>query len=243
MMVADSSLRFIIDGLAEAFSMIVRLDPYLISVVGVSVRVSGVALLVSVLFSATVASLISFRRFLGRGSLQLLVHTGMGVPSVIVGLVVLMLLTKKGPLGPLNLIWTPTAMIISQFVLITPLITGIMVSSLSAVDRSISDAAYTLGATHRQQIWTVIREARFGFITAVMAGFGRAVAEVGSVLMVGGNIVWSDGLSYTRTLTTAMVVEARKGKFESALALGIILIAIVLALNLLAHWVQKRETK
>lgn len=230
----------LLSAFAQAFSMILRPDPYLLSVVGVSLRVSGMALLISVPVSALVASLLGLGRFPGRNLLRTLVNTGMGIPSVIVGLVVLLLLSRSGPFGGLSLLWTPTAMVISQCVLITPLITGIMLSALVAVDRAITEAAHALGASRVQRVWTVIREARFGFLTAVIAGFGRAISEVGSVLLVGGNIVFPNGISYTRTLTTAIVVETRKGQFETALALGIVLIVIVLSLNLLASRLQRR---
>lgn len=126
-------------------------------------------------------------------------------------------------------------MIISQTVLITPLIIGIMLSGLDSVEDSLVDAATSLGANRWQRIGTIIYEARFGFITALIAGFGRAISEVGSVILVGGNIVWSNDISYTRTLTTAIVVETRKGNFETALALGLVLLAIVLTINLIVH--------
>ncbi|HIE48470.1 TPA: ABC transporter permease subunit [Candidatus Bipolaricaulota bacterium] len=230
----------LLSAVSQAFSMIVSLDSYLLSVVGVSLRVSGMALVISVPLSALVAALLGLARFPGRNLLRTLVNTGMGVPSVIVGLVVLLLLSRSGPFGGLGLLWTPTAMVISQCVLITPLITGVMLSALVGVDRAISEAAHALGASRLQRVLTVIREARFGFLTAVIAGFGRAISEVGSVLLVGGNIVFPHGVSYTRTLTTAIVVETRKGQFETALALGIVLIVIVLSLNLLASRLQRR---
>ena len=232
----------LLSAVSQAFSMIVSLDSYLLSVVGVSLKVSGMALLISVPVSALVASFLGLGRFPGRNFLRTLVNTGMGVPSVIVGLVVLLLLSRSGPFGGLGLLWTPTAMVISQCVLITPLITGVMLSAVVGVDRAISEAAHALGASRLQRVLTVIREARFGFLTAVLAGFGRAISEVGSVLLVGGNIVFPNGVSYTRTLTTAIVVETRKGQFETALALGIVLIVIVLSLNLVASRLQRRGT-
>ncbi|MFQ6090846.1 MAG: ABC transporter permease, partial [Candidatus Bipolaricaulia bacterium] len=148
--------KFISDSLSEALALIIHLDPYLLSVIGVSLRVSLWALAVSALISVGFAALISFGRFPGRRLLRLLVHTGMGVPSVIVGLFILMLLTRDGPFGALGLIWTPTAMIISQSVLIAPLITGVMLSALESVDDSLADAATTLGAGRWKRTWTVI---------------------------------------------------------------------------------------
>jgi len=240
-MTTATAMDFILSSLAEAFRLIISADPYLLSVIAVSLKVSLAALIASALISALFASFISLARFPGRGLLRLLMHTGMGVPSVIVGLFVLMLLTHGGPFGALGLIWTPTAMIISQSVLIIPLMTGVMLAALESVDELIADAATTLGAGRWGRIWTVIREARLGFAAALAAGFGRAISEVGSVMLVGGNIVWSDGLSYTRTLTTAIVVETRKGNFETALALGLILLALVLGLNLMIGVLRGRQ--
>ena len=219
----------------SAWSLIIGLDKYLLSIISVSLRVSLGALLISGGLSAISASLLHFLRFPGRRYLQAFVYTGMGVPSVIVGLITLMALSEQGPLGPLELLWTPSAMIISQTILITPLVTGIMLSSLESVDESLYSAAVTLGATKPQRVGTVFYEARYGFLTAVLAGFGRAISEVGSVILVGGNIVWSNEVSYTRTLTTAVVVETRKGNFEMALALGMVLVFIVLGVNVLAN--------
>lgn len=227
------SLTFFFDATRSAFNLLVGLDPYLYSIIGVSLTVSFGALLISGALSGLAAFIISFFRFPGRNGLSLLIYTGMGLPSVIVGLFVLLLLSKNGPLGGFGLLWTPTAMIISQTVLITPLITGVMLSGLDSVEDSVVDAATSLGANWWQRIWTIVYEARFSFITALIAGFGRAISEVGSVILVGGNIVWSNDVSYTRTLTTAIVVETRKGNFDSALALGLVLLVIVLTINLL----------
>ncbi|MCF7890077.1 ABC transporter permease [Candidatus Bipolaricaulota bacterium] len=226
------SLGFFFNATRSAFDLLIGLDPYLYSIIGVSLTVSFWALVISGTFSGLAAFIISFFRFPGRNWLSVLVYTGMGLPSVIVGLFVLLLLSKNGPLGGFGLLWTPTAMVISQTVLITPLVTGVMLSGLDSVDESVVDAATSLGANWWQRIWTVIYEARFSFITALIAGFGRAISEVGSVILVGGNIVWSNEVSYTRTLTTAIVVETRKGNFDSALALGLVLLTIVLAINI-----------
>jgi tungstate transport system permease protein len=229
------TLGFFSEAISDAFKLLVGLDPYLYSIIGVSLTVSFWALVASGVLSSLLAFVLSFLPFPGRNLLNILVYTGMGLPSVIVGLFVLLLLSKNGPFGAFDLLWTPTAMVISQTVLISPLITGIMLSALDSVDDSLIDAAKSLGADRWQRIATIIYEARFGFITALIAGFGRAISEVGSVILVGGNIVWSNDLSYTRTLTTAIIVETRKGHFEMALALGIVLLALVLVINLVVH--------
>ncbi|MBS3736754.1 MAG: ABC transporter permease [Candidatus Bipolaricaulota bacterium] len=225
-------LTFFFDAIRSAIDLLISFDPYLYSIIGVSLTVSLWALVLSGVLSGLIAFIVSFFRFPGCNALSLLVYTGMGLPSVIVGLFVLLLLSKNGPFGGFGLLWTPTAMIISQSVLITPLITGVMLSGLDSVEDTLVDAAKSLGANWWQRIWTIVYEARFGFITALIAGFGRAISEVGSVILVGGNIVWSNDISYTRTLTTAIVVETRKGNFDTALALGLVLLAIVLTINL-----------
>jgi tungstate transport system permease protein len=229
------TLGFFLQSFRDALELLFELDPYLYSIIGVSLKVSSLALVASGIISAIIAFVLTFFRFPGKHGLNVLVYTGMGLPSVIVGLFVLLMLSQNGPFGGLNLLWTPTAMVISQTVLITPLVTGIMLSGLDAVSDSLIDVSTSLGASRWQRIATIIYEARFGFITALIAGFGRAISEVGSVILVGGNIVWSNDISYTRTLTTAIIVETRKGHFEAALALGTVLLTIVLAVNLIVH--------
>ncbi|MCL7417648.1 MAG: ABC transporter permease, partial [Halalkalicoccus sp.] len=139
--------------------------------------------------------------------------------------------SNEGPLGALDLVFTPQAMIISQFVLATPVITGVSLAAVTGVEGSIRDAAYAMGGTRLDVALVVIKEARFGIATAVLAGFGRAISEVGSVLIVGGNIAYADGTAYTRTITTAITLEARQGRYETAMFLGAILVAIVLLVN------------
>lgn len=234
------SLHFLWVGLTQAVSLLLRLDPPLVSIIAVSLRVSITALLIGGAIAMPVAVLLSSKDFPGSQFLRTLINAGMGLPSVIAGLMVLLLLTARGPLGGFNLLWTPTAMIISQIVLITPLITGVMISSLRGVNKRVKDAAVSLGANRAQRALVILREAHYGLLTAFMAGFGRAIAEVGSVIMVGGNIAWADGISHTRTLTTAMILEVRRGNFEQALALGMILLTLVLIVNGIAILMQRR---
>jgi tungstate transport system permease protein len=232
-------MREIWGSVEAAFSLLFHPDRYLLSTILVSFKVSGIALLICFPVSAALAAAISLGRFPGRGAVKLLVRTAMGLPSVVVGLLVLLVLSEAGPFK--GLLWTPRAMVISQLVLITPLVLGVMISSLEGVSRRVAEAAHVLGANRLQVAWAVMREARLGFLTAAVAGFGRAIAEVGSVLIVGGNIAWADGTSYTRTLTTAIVVESRKGNFEAALAFGIVLMVLVLAVNLVLGLLGRPE--
>ena len=206
-------------------------DGYLPSIVFVSLYVSVTAVALSTLFSVPVAVAVGLTEFRGRRLLTSVVNTGMGFPSVVVGLAVLFVVSNQGPLGPLELVFTREAMILSQFVLATPPITAITLAAVAGVDDGVRDAAHALGGTRVDVALAVLREARYGIATAVLAGFGRAISEVGSVLIVGGNIAGADGVSKTRTLTTAVQLEARQGRYETAMLLGGVLLALVLAVN------------
>ncbi|AFZ74332.1 ABC transporter permease [Natronobacterium gregoryi] len=204
---------------------------YVRSIIYVSLYVSLVAVTLSTLFSLPVALLVGFKEFPGKGLVTSLINTGMGFPSVVVGLVVLFGVSNQGPLGELNLVFTREAMIMSQFVLATPVVTGVSLAAVSSVEQNVRDAAFAMGGTRADVALVTIKEARYGIATAVLAGFGRAISEVGSVLIVGGNIVGPDGHSKTRTLTTAIQLEARQGQFETAMILGAVLVVLVLVVN------------
>jgi len=213
---------------------------YVASIVVVTLQVSLTAVGLSTLVSLPTAVLIGFTDFPGKRLVTAVINTGMGFPSVVVGLVVLILLSNSGPLGQLDLAFTPQAMIVSQFVLATPVIVSISLSSVEEVGDPVRDAAYAMGGTRTDVGLVVLKEARYGIVTAVLAGFGRAISEVGSILIVGGNIVFSDGQSYTRTLTTAITVEARQGRYEVGLVLGAVLLALVLVVNVLGSWLRSK---
>jgi tungstate transport system permease protein len=213
---------------------------YVVSIILVSLQVSLTAVGLSTLVSLPVALVVGFTDFRGKSAFTAVVNTGMGFPSVVVGLVVLMALSNSGPLGDLNLAFTPEAMIVSQFVLATPVIMSVSLSAVDGVTESVRDAAFAMGGTKVDVGLVVIKEARYGIVTAVLAGFGRAISEVGSILIVGGNIVFSDGQSYTRTLTTAITVEARQGRYEVGLVLGAILLALVLGVNWLGSELREK---
>jgi len=206
-------------------------EGYVRSIVFVSLYVSVTAVALSTLFSVPVAVAIGFADFPGKGFVKSVVNTGMGFPSVVVGLIVLFAVSNQGPLGSLDLVFTREAMIMSQFVLATPPITAITLAAVSGVDEGVRDAARALGGTRLDAALVVLKEARYGIATAILAGFGRAVSEVGSVLIVGGNITSADGISKTRTLTTAIQLEARQGQYETAMILGAVLVALVLTVN------------
>ena len=206
-------------------------EGYVPSIVYVSLYVSVIAVSLSTLFSVPVAIVMGFVDFRGKQFVKSVINTGMGFPSVVVGLLVLFAVSNQGPLGSLELIFTKKAMIMSQFVLATPPITAISLAAVTGVEGNVRDAARVLGGTRLDAALVVIKEARYGIATAVLAGFGRAISEVGSVLIVGGNITSSDGISKTRTLTTAVQLEARQGRYETAMVLGAVLVAIVLLVN------------
>jgi tungstate transport system permease protein len=211
---------------------------YIVSTALVSLYVSTAAVSLSTLASMPVALGIAFNDFPGKDAATTLINTGMGFPSVVVGLVVLLMLSNTGPLGSLGLLFTPEAMIISQFVLATPVITSVSLSAIEGVSQQKRDAAFAAGGTSRDVGIVVIKEARYGIVTAVLAGYGRAISEVGSVLIVGGNIAFADGTSFTRTLTTAVTLEARQGRYEVGIALGGVLLMLVLGVNAIGSWVR-----
>ena len=201
---------------------------YVHDIVYVSLYVSLTAVVLSTLVSLPIALLVGFSKFPGKRLVVAFINTGMGFPSVVVGLVVLFTVSNQGPLGQagFSLVFTKEAMIMSQFVLAAPVITGVSLAAVTSVEEGVRDAAYAMGGTRLDIALVTIREARYGIATGVLAGLGRAISEVGSVLIVGGNIEGS-----TRTLTTAIQLEARQGRFELALILGGILVVLVLLIN------------
>ena len=213
---------------------------YVISTAIVSLYVSTAAVGLSTLASLPIALAIGFSDFRGKNAVTTVINTGMGFPSVVVGLVVLLFLSNAGPFGSLGLLFTPKAMIISQFVLATPVIMSVSLSAVEGVDQRIRDAAFAAGGTSRDVGLVVVKEARYGIVTAILAGYGRAISEVGSVLVVGGNIAFADGTAFTRTLTTAVTLEARQGRYEVGIALGAVLLVLVLGVNAIGSWARRR---
>jgi tungstate transport system permease protein len=228
---------------------------YLVSIVEVTLRVSLTAVVLATVTGIALAVAVGFTEFRGKRLVEAVVNTGMGFPSVVVGLVVLVLLSNSGPVGGgfaffglrfggVELLFTPTAMVISQFVLALPVVTSVSLSAIEGVDGSLRDAAFASGGTERDVQLAVVREARYGITTAVLAGFGRAISEVGSVLIVGGNIALNtpagEQVSFTRTLTTAITLEARKGNIETGIALGVVLLGLALGVNALGNYVRDR---
>ena len=227
----------IIEGFTRAFSLILNLDKELLGIIFLSIKVSGTALVVATLLGLPFGALLGFKKFPMRGLFINVINTFMGLPPVVVGLFVYLLLSRSGPLGFMALLYTPTAMIIAQSILAFPIVTSLSHSAIVSVDPLIKQASMTLGATPLQVSLTIIREARYGIMSGIIAAFGRVMAEVGAIVIVGGNIA-----GFTRVMTTTIALETDKGNFELALALGIILLTISLVINSGLHLIQKKST-
>lgn len=217
--------------------------PDLIEIVTLSMRVSGVALLFSALVGIPVGALMGLKRFPGRRLIMVLLYTGMGFPPVVIGLLVYLLLSNSGPLRNLDLafipsLFTPGAMILAQAIISFPLVAGFTMAAVMGVNPDMHTQIRALGASERQTAWTILSEARLGVIVAIVAGFGSIISEVGAVMLVGGNIEHQ-----TRVLTTAVVLETRKGNFDLAIALGVILMSLTFIANLVMLRLQGRDTE
>ncbi len=218
------------DAIGEAFRLVVALDPGLVEIVGLSLRVSLTAVLVAALVGLPVGAALALFRFPGRQALVVLTNALMGLPPVVVGLIVYLMLSRSGPLGVLGLLFTPTAMIVAQTLLVVPIVAALTRQTVEELWSEYGEQLRSLGAARGRAVWTLLRDGRFSLFTAVLAGFGRASAEVGAVMIVGGNID-----HVTRVMTTAIALETSKGNLALALGLGLILIALALAVNGAAH--------
>lgn len=205
------------------------------SITLLSLRVSGLATVISLLIGLPFGTLLALGKFPGRSFLLSLINTGMALPPVVVGLAVAMTLWRSGPLGDLHLIYTPTAIVIAQTVIAAPVVTGLTAAALQQLNPRLRLQLYGLGASRTQMILSLWREARLPLLAAVMAGFGSVISEVGASMMVGGNI-----RGQTRVLTTAIVLETSRGEFEQAIALSVLLLIITFLINWALTWIQQR---
>lgn len=224
------------EALHEAFRLLVSGDPYLWKIVARSLHVSGLAVLFGLVVGIPVGTWLGLARFPGRGIGVALVNTGLALPPVVVGLFVYVLLSRQGPLGNLNLLYTPGAMVTAQFLLAAPYVAAITLAAVQTVPPELRLHARALGASRWQALLLHLREARLSLMAAVAAGFGAVISEVGAVMMVGGNVQGE-----TRVITTAIVLETRRGRFATAMALGIILLAIAFAANAFITRVQQAQ--
>ncbi len=224
----------ILTGFWQAFLLIFHLDAELLGIIWLSLKVSVGALIIATLTGLPLGAFLGLRRFPLKEAGVSLLNTFMGLPPVVVGLFLYLLLSRQGPLGFFGILYTPLAMILAQIILAFPIVAALSHSAIVNVDPVIRLASRTLGATPVQETITIIKEARYGIISGVVAAFGRVTAEVGAIIIVGGNIA-----GYTRVMTTTIALETDKGNFELAMALGIILLAISLLVNLALRAVQK----
>ena len=223
-------------GFGEAIGSLLAMRQELLGVLGLSLVVSGCAVVAAMALGVPAGIFLGLHAFPGRRFLVTVVNTGMGLPPVVVGLVVFLLLARAGPFGGLEQLYTPSAMILAQVIIATPLVVGITLAAVQALDPRVHLQILSLGASRWQYWWKLVQEARLSLVAALAAGFGSIISEVGAVMMVGGNIK-----GQTRVMTTAIVLETRQGNFALAVALGALLLSLAMALNWLFTSVQQRS--
>lgn len=228
-------MELILQGTKQAMLLLVRGDPEVLRIALLSLQVSGAATLLSLLAGIPLGTVLALARFPGRNIAMTLVNTGMGLPPVVVGLFVSIFLWRSGPLGFLELLYTPTAIVIAQFVIAAPIVTGLTVAAVQQLNPRLRLQLLGLGASRLQVVWLLLKEARLPLLAAVMAGFGGVISEIGASIMVGGNIY-----RQTRVLTTATVLETSKGNFDTAIALSLLLLLLTFAVNWTLTWIQQR---
>jgi tungstate transport system permease protein len=231
-------VELIVEGFIQAFRLLLTWDRDVAEVTLLSLKISGAATLISTVIGITAGTAVALLRFPGKRFLISVVNTGMGLPPVVVGLFVTIFIWRSGPLGSLGLLYTPAAMVLAQVVIAAPIITGVSLAAMQRLPGKLRLQILALGATRRQMVWLLMKEARLPLLTAVMAGFGGVISEIGASIMVGGNIK-----GYTRVLTTATVMETGKGNFALAIALGVILLILAFTVNYILTAVQQRKVK
>ncbi|MBA4391395.1 MAG: tungstate transporter permease [Syntrophus sp. (in: bacteria)] len=229
-------MDLIFEGIKKAFIILFTFNPEVMGITFLSLKVSGLATFISLLIGVSGGAFIALSDFPGKRILVSLVNTGMALPPVVVGLFVSILLWRSGPLGFLGILYTPTAMIVAQTVIATPIVMGISLAAMQQLPKKLRLQTLALGATRAQMVWVLIKEAKLPLLAAVMAGFGGVISEIGASIMVGGNIK-----GYSRVLTTATVMETSRGNFDVAIALSLILLVLVYAVNLILTHIQQRE--
>jgi tungstate transport system permease protein len=229
-------MEIIVQGITQAFWLLVHADHAMLQIAFLSLLVSGIATLLSLAVGIPLGSLLGLSRFPGRSIVVTLVNTGMGAPPVVIGLMVSIFLWRNGPLGVLHLLYTPRAMIIAQFIIAAPLVIGFTMAGMQQLDPKLRLQIRALGASQVQMVWLLLKEARLPLLAAIMAGFGAVISEVGASMMVGGNIT-----GQTRVMTTAIVGENSKGNFALAIALSIILMILVYLVNFVLTSIQQRS--
>jgi len=229
-------MDLLVEGVRRAIGLVLTGDREVLAILWLSIRVSGLATGIALVLGIPAGAALALTRFPGRTLIVSAVNTGMGLPPVVVGLFVTLLLWRSGPLGDLEILYTPAAIVVAQAAIAAPIVTGITLAAIQNVPALFRLQLLALGASRAQMVWVVIREARLPMLAAVMAGFGGVISEVGASVMVGGNIK-----GQTRTLTTAMVLETGKGNFEVAIALAVLLLAVVFAVSYALTAIQQRR--
>jgi tungstate transport system permease protein len=229
-------MKFIIEGLKTALILLKTGDSQVINITMLTLKVCGIATLLSVIIGVPIGIYLALREFPGRRIIVTLVNVGMGLPPVVVGLLVSIMLWRYGPLGFLGLMYTPTAIVIAQAVIASPLVIGLTMSAIQSLDPNLAVQIKALGATKWQLMWILISEARLGLLAAVIAGFGGVVSEVGAAMMVGGNVK-----DLTRVLTTAISLHVSRGDFGMAIALSIILLLLSFMVTYILTTAQQRR--
>ncbi len=224
------------EGLRKALELLLTLDPEVLRITLLSLQVSGIATLLSVVVGLGLAVVVALNEFPGKRLVIALMNTGMGLPPVVVGLFVTVMLWRNGPLGFLGILYTPSAIILAQSVIATPIIAGLGLAALQHLPPGLRLQILSLGATRTQLVWLLLKEARLPLLAAIMAGFGGVISEVGASIMVGGNLKGS-----TRVLTTATVMETSRGNFEVAFALSFILLVLAFSVNAALTHLQQRD--
>ncbi|HEY1372730.1 MAG TPA: ABC transporter permease [Candidatus Binatia bacterium] len=224
------------NGIATAFALVFGGDAEVWAITWLSLKVSGLATIISLVVGMPLGILLAMSRFPGRALAVALVNTGMGLPPVVVGLFVSIFLWRSGPFGFLDIIYTPTAIVIAQVIIAFPIVAGLTLTSFQTLNPNLALQLAGIGASKAQTLWLLCKEARLPLLAAVMAGFGGIISEVGASMMVGGNI-----RGQTRVLTTATVLETSRGNFDLAIALSIILLALSFAINFILTHIQQRQ--
>jgi tungstate transport system permease protein len=229
-------MDLLIDSFRSALLLMLSFDHELFTIVGCSLKVSSSATLLAAVFGLPLGFVIVFTSFPGKRLMITCLNTLLALPTVVIGLFVYSFISRRGILGSLDLLYTQTAMIIGQIILIIPVITTLTIAAINRIDKRYRITALTLGANRYQMAWVIFKEARYGVIAAVIAAFGRVIAEIGISMMLGGN-----AKGFTRTMTTAMALEYDKGEFVLAVALGFILMSFAFGINMLFHLFQGRS--
>ena len=229
-------MELIVQGIIKAFELIISFDPEVLGITWLSLKISGTATLISLFIGVSIGTAVALTNFYGKRLVISIINTGMGLPPVVVGLFVTVLIWRNGPFGFLEILFTPSAIIIAQAIIATPIVMGISLAAIQNLPPNLRLQILALGASRLQMVWILIKEARLPLLAAVMAGFGGVISEVGASIMVGGNIK-----GYSRVLTTATVMETGKGNFDIAIALGIILLLLAFLVNFILTQIQQRQ--